>query len=93
MQIEALQSMFPSVDPTVVAAVLETHTKNGSADSEAVMARATEDLLQLSDPEFTPEHPRTEHAIDPVRYFYYFSMYGVSDLPTSTSPIAHTIGT
>ncbi|KAJ9109137.1 hypothetical protein QFC21_000465 [Naganishia friedmannii] len=64
MQLEALQSMFPSVDRTVVAAVLEAHTKDGSVDSEAVMARATEDLLQLSDPDFTPEHPRTEHAID-----------------------------
>ncbi|KAJ9128149.1 hypothetical protein QFC24_000441 [Naganishia onofrii] len=65
MQIEALQSMFPTVDRAVVVALLEAHTKDGSADSDAVMARATEDLLQLSDPDFTPEHSRQEHTVDP----------------------------
>jgi hypothetical protein len=91
MQIEALQSMFPTVDRAVVVAVLEAHTKDGSADSDAVMARATEDLLQLSDPDFTPEHPRQEHTVDSVSHVYCYLPYSVSGLPSSTPLLAHTV--
>ncbi|KAH8090469.1 hypothetical protein HD553DRAFT_346962 [Filobasidium floriforme] len=61
-QLAELKAMFPTVEPVVIEAVLETHA--GSSPDER-FEKALGDLLQLTDPDYKPDPattaPRTTH--------------------------------